>query len=218
MEPARDSEAVLRELNQKENIPAEIRAWLTFVIAVVGLALSIYNTVNNNVTKNKEILICSNVLEDDYYFDGETLSQEISLIVSNNSQISISIVEIQIFQGGKDVVIVYMDEIQELPINLATNFSIKQKLLINKELSPKQNEMITNEFGSDCYIEPYMLGLLFGELSYYLDENGQTVNLIGNASLNIVLITSMGNEFTYEANGWTYRELKPVLHPQNQPN
>lgn len=173
------------------------RAWITLGIALVGLILSVYNTIQANILKYGELISFVNVHEEDYYFDGERLSKEISLIMSNNSQVSVSVVDFSLTRGGEHVTVQYADDSFSLPINLSSNNSIKQTVYIYRELEQPQIDLIIKEFGADCYINTF-------ELDAFLEDGvnlykGTTVNTI--PSLKIVLTTSKGNQFIYESRG-----------------
>lgn len=173
------------------------RAWITLGIALFGLILSIYNAIQTNKVKFEELVTFANVYEDDYYFDGKILSKEISFIISNNSQVNISLIDFTITRGGERVDVHYDNDSYPLPMNLPSNNSVNQSTCIIKELEPAQIDLIANEFGIDCYINTF-------ELDAFLEEDvnlhkGTTINI--RPSLKIVLTTSKGNKFVYESRG-----------------
>ena len=187
-----------KEEAKKATRSNNIRALVTIIISLAGLVLSIYNACQANIVKFEESVMISNVYEEDYYFDGETLSKEINFIISNNSQVAISFTKITVTRGGKIEKVHYNDNSYHLPINFSSNNSLKQSVYIVKDLEKFQIDLITNEFGINCYINTF-------ELDMFLEEDGVNVykNTIIKArpSLEIVLITSKNNQFVYQSRG-----------------
>ncbi|MCL2165614.1 MAG: hypothetical protein FWH55_14780 [Oscillospiraceae bacterium] len=186
-----------KQKTKKKDIFTEARAWVTLFIAILSFTVAAVNSVQTNYTKNIEVLAFSNVFEDDYYFDGQELSKEISFIVSNNSQIGISLIALQIIRGGENVNVVFKDTSYTLPIDISSCSSFKQSVYFIKELSQDEIAMISDEFGVGCRINSF-------ELDTFLEEGanihkGTIISV--RPSLQIKLETSKGTVFTCESLG-----------------
>ena len=176
-----------------------IHFFISTLISIIALCLTIYSLVQTNITNNKELITFSNVIESDYFFDDEQLYKEISFIVSNNSQISISLVDFELLRGGSTEDIIYDNNISyNLPINLAANTSLMQRIRIKKDITNEQLDNIIKKFGTDCYIDSYTLYtfLEFGDNPPTYDYKINTT-----PGLNMVFTTSKNNQFTYQSLG-----------------
>ena len=186
----------LRTVKRKQKRKQQIdnrKYLISIFISIFALIISGYTMYSNNIEKHNEYISISNAEELDYFFDGEKLTKEISFIISNNSQVNVSLTHLSIKRGGEYLDINYPDEGYKLPINLSTCNSVEQKVYIVKQLNEQQVNMITHEFGTGCIINTY-------ELNTFL-ECGENINkgttVRTRPGLGISIETSKGNVFDH---------------------
>lgn len=156
----------------------------------------IFSFYITEVEGKKENIVISNVFESDYFFDGVNLSKDISMVISNNSEVSASIININIKRGFENYLFDTIED-TDLPINMVANSSITKVVTIYFEINDLVKNFILNKYGYNCEIDTY-------ELDNYLEFNEDIKNennIVIRPSIIVEIITSKGKIIRYERNG-----------------
>ena len=155
-----DKQVNKEKIEKRSSFTNNLRAWLTFGIAIIGLALSVYNAIQSNVSKQEEVILISNVNNRERYdnFDGTWLNKEISFTISNNSQISVSFVDLAILLAGDPVRVIYEDNNYIMPINIPPNTSQNHKVSILRFVDYDLGDVVEKEISRSRGLDGWIPG------------------------------------------------------------
>ncbi len=168
----------------------------TFILALLVLIYYIFSFYKTEVEDKMENILISEVFESDYFFDGENLSKDISIVISNNSEVSVSIININIEREFEDYSFNATGD-TDLPINMTENSSITKVVTIYFDINETTKSFIINKYGYNWEIDTY-------ELDSYLEFNEDIKNennTIIRPGISVGIITSKGKTIRYERNG-----------------
>lgn len=163
----------------------------SFVFSLMAFLLSI---INYKVERIERILILD-AYESNYIFDGENLYKNICFSIANNSDINISIIEINMKIDGEDYLFNSVDN-SICPINMNSNETVKNNINIPIIIDEVDKEFILNKYGVNFNID-------FFELEYYFEYGKDGQNIFGinhDPAIEIKMKTSKGNEIEFYKN------------------
>lgn len=164
----------------------------SFICSLIAVMFTIGEFVYDNILNKSEKIIILDEYESDYIFDGEKLYRNISIVIANNSDINVSIVEINIERGNEKYSFRSFEN-SICPINMESDETIAKVIPIQFEIDEMDKEFILNKYGKNCEIDAY-------ELDTYFETGEDIQNLYDTATnprIEIRLKTSKGNEIKF---------------------
>jgi len=174
----------------------KFQIYSTFILTLLVLIYYIFSFYKTEVADKMENVLISEVFESDYFFDGENLSKDISIVISNNSEVSVSIININIEREFEDYSFNATGD-TDLPINMTENSSITKVVTIYFDINETAKSFIINKYGYNCEIDTY-------ELDSYLESDEDIKNennIIIRPGISVGIITSKGKTIRYERSG-----------------
>lgn len=124
----------------------------SFVFSFIALLFSIGEFIYENIIENIEKVLIINEYESDYFFDGNVLSKNISIVISNNSKNSISLIEVDIEREDKHYIFESVKN-DVCPINMEPNETITKDIPIEFNIEDEAKQFKLRKYGKNCTIK-----------------------------------------------------------------
>lgn len=176
---------------------------INWIITIISFFLAVYSTMNTVIIQNREVLAIYSVHETEYFFDGESLTYQISVLVSNNSAVPVSVVSLSMkrpISTGRWLT--FDSSPTNLPLNLDANSAKEIIIPMTILLTDEQAQAIEDEFGrneqiSKPSIDDYLNSGYIEDIYHFSEHISYD-----DPTKIITIRTAKGTEIQYECE-WT---------------
>lgn len=170
---------------------------LTLIVAIWALIVAKSDYTYSTTVTHREIIAIGQVYEDDFYFDGETLSKEISILITNNSYVPVSITSLSLQRGAEETYSYDTLSVDFLPLNL--DASASELIYINYpfSISATEKNELRSQFGTDVKIDTYVYEKYLSD-GIWVEPNP---SIVCRPPLQIEIYTAKGTTATYARGG-----------------